>query len=188
MLGSEQHGHMENVGYDMYCKILSESINEAKGIKSGVINDVTVDLSVNAYIPESYIESANQRIDMYKKIASIDSEEDEFEIYDELADRYGDMPKPLLNIIAIASLKPVARSIGCIEITEKMRKLTLKFSDNALTPEIVFGLDARYKGRVKVLSDETPSITIVLTERDNNIIEFVKKLLIFIKELQNDKK
>lgn len=188
MLGSEQHGHMENVGYDMYCKILSESINEAKGIKSGVINDVTVDLSLNAYIPESYIESANQRIDMYKKIASIDSEEDEFEIYDELADRYGDMPKPLLNIIAIASLKPVARSIGCIEITEKMRKLTLKFSDNALTPEIVFGLDARYKGRVKVLSDETPSITIVLTERDNNIIEFVKKLLIFIKELQNDKK
>ena len=188
MLGSEQHGHMENDGYDMYCKILSESINEAKGIKSGVINDVTVDLSVNAYIPESYIESANQRIDMYKKIASIDSEEDEFEIYDELADRYGDMPKPLLNIIAIASLKPVARSIGCIEITEKMRKLTLKFSDNALTPEIVFGLDARYKGRVKVLSDETPSITIVLTERDNNIIEFVKKLLIFIKELQNDKK
>ena len=188
MRGSEQHGHRENVGYDMYCKILSESINEAKGIKSGVINDVTVDLSVNAYIPESYIESANQRIDMYKKIASIDSEEDEFEIYDELADRYGDMPKPLLNIIAIASLKPVARSIGCIEITEKMRKLTLKFSDNALTPEIVFGLDARYKGRVKVLSDETPSITIVLTERDNNIIEFVKKLLIFIKELQNDKK
>ncbi len=185
ILGGEQHGHMDNVGYDMYCKILSESINEAKGIKTPEMRDVTMDISVNAYIPESYIASAEQRIAMYKKISAIETEDDELEISDELIDRYGDMPKPVTNIITVASLKILARECGCYEITQRQGRLTLKFDDGVLMPETVFGIDREYRGRVKAMSGDTPAIALTLTERDGNILEFVKKLLILIKELQN---
>ena len=187
LLGSEQHGHMDNVGYDMYCKILSESINEAKGIEYKENDDVSIDININAYIPERYIASTNQRIDMYKKIASIETPEEELEIQDELIDRYGDMPKPVMNIIAVASLKITAREAGCTEITERGRAITLKFADNVLTPEIVFGLDSKFRGRVKVMSQDTPSITVKLMEQDSDTMQFVKKLLNLIKELQNHK-
>ena len=188
ILGSQQHGHMDNVGYDMYCKILAESINEAKGIKSPETEDVSVDINVNAYIPESYITSSEQRISMYKKISVIETEDDEFEISDELIDRYGNMPKPVMNIIAVASLKIPARDIGCREIAQRQGQITLKFQSDTLTPEIVFGLDAKFRGRVKVVSSDTPAISVKLTEKDSNILQFVKKLLILIKELQNTKK
>lgn len=187
MLGSEQHGHMDNVGYDMYCKILGESIKEAKGIVTSGKDTVTVDITVNAYIPETYIPSANQRVDMYKKIAAIETEDDEFEIQDELTDRFGDMPKSVLNLIAVAGLKPHAADIGCNEIIQKSRLVTLKFNDGILSPEIVFGLDNKFPSRVKVLSGEVPAITVTMKENEGTPLEFVKKLLNLIKELQNRK-
>lgn len=177
ILGPQQHGHMDNVGYDMYCRILKESINEAKGVASPVSEDVTIDLNVSAYIPEEYITSANQRIDMYKRIAAIETEEDEFEINDELIDRYGDLPKPVQNIIAVAALKPAAREARCVEIVEKQRVITLTFADNVLNPEIVFGLDGIYSCRVKVVSDKKPAIRVNMLEKDKNSIEFVNNLL-----------
>ncbi len=188
MLGSEQHGHMDNVGYDMYCKILSESVAEAKGIKVSGKDSVTVDITVNAYIPENYIPSANQRVDMYKRIAAIESEDDEFEIQDELCDRFGDMPKSVTNLIAVAGLKPLAADIGCLEITEKKRTVILKFTDGILCAEIVFGLEDAFRGRVKVLSGDVPALRVTMKESDGTPLEFVKKLLTLIKELQNAKK
>lgn len=188
ILGAEQHGHMDNVGYDMYCRILRDSIDEAKGITGGTETDVSIDININAYIPETYITSANQRIDMYKKIASIESEEDEFEIRDELIDRYGEPPRAVLNIIAVAAVKIPAREVGCVEIAEKNRVVTLRFANGRITPEVVFGLDKKYPARVKLLSDETPSIRIIMRENDKKPIEFINNLLNLIKELQNAKK
>lgn len=188
ILGAEQHGHMDNVGYDMYCKILRESIDEAKGITTESAGDVTVDISVNAYIPESYIPSANQRIDMYKKIAAIETEEDEFEIKDELIDRYGEPPSPVLNIISVAALKLPAKDIGCIEITEKNRVVTLRFRNGRLNAETVFGLDKEFPSRVKVLSEKSPAVTIRMKENDKKPLEFINNLLNLINELQNPKK
>lgn len=188
ILGPQQHGHMDNVGYDMYCKILQTSIDEARGESNGKTSDVAIDISINAYIPENYIPSANQRVDMYKKIAAISDSEDEMEICDELIDRYGDIPKSVMNIIAVAALKPLARDTGCIEITERQRKITLKFEDGYLTPEVIFGLDKKLPQRVKVISAENPAVSVSLLEKDRNILEFVNKLLNFIKELQNTNK
>lgn len=185
MLGAEQHGHLDNVGYDMYCKILSESVKEAKGITVSGKDTVTVDMTINAYIPEGYIPSANQRVDMYKKIAAIETEDDEFEIQDELTDRFGDMPKSVLNLIAVASLKPHAADIGCNEINHKGRAVTLKFNDGILSPGIVFGLDNKFPSRVKVVSGDIPAITVTMKESEGTPLEFVKKLLTLIKELQN---
>ena len=188
VLGVQQHGHMGNVGYDMYCKILSESINEARGETVTENMDVAIDINVNAYIPESYIPSAEQRINMYKKISVIENEDDESEISDELIDRYGDMPKPVMNILSVAGLKVLAREVGCVEITQRHGQLTVKFTEEMLTPDLVFGLDGKFRGRVKLVSQEVPGVIIKLTERDSNILEFVKKILILIKELQNTKK
>ena len=188
LLGAEQHGHMDNVGYDMYCKLLGESINEAKGQTASVNPEVTVDIDINAYIPERYIPSPNQRIDIYKKIAAIETEDDKLEICDELTDRYGDMPKPVMNIISVATLKLYAADVGCIELLRKGRILTLRFSDGMLSGEVVFGLDKKYPARVKVSNSEVPALTLKLTEKDTNILEFVKNLLILIKELQNTQK
>lgn len=188
ILGSEQHGHMDNVGYDMYCRILQESINEAKGVKDSSVVNVSVDININAYIPESYITSANQRIDMYKKIAAIETEEDEFEIRDELIDRYGEPPSSVLNIIAVAAVKPAAREVGCIEITQRGRVMTLTFMENKLTPEIIFGLDKKYPKRIKVVSSDTPAIRINMPDRVKNALNFVNELLNLIKVLQNPKK
>lgn len=188
MLGPQQHGHMDNVGYDMYCKILSESINEVQGIGGSIPEEVAIDININAYIPERYIESANQRIDMYKKIAAIENEDDEFEIRDELIDRYGDIPKAVLNIISVAAVKPMARAVGCIEVSQKQRTVSLKFRDGVLTPGLVFGLDGRYKGRVKIMSQEMPVLAVTMVQKENDVLEFVKNLLNFIKELQNPNK
>ncbi len=188
ILGSEQHGHMDNVGYDMYCRILRESIDEAKGISAGRAEDTVIDISVNAYIPESYIPSADQRIDMYKKIAAIETEEDEFEIRDELIDRYGEPPAPVNNIIAVAAVKIPARDAGCTEITEKNRTVTLRFENGRVTPGLVFGLDNAYPSRVKLLSGDVPSVRITMRESDKKPLEFINNLLNLINELQNGAK
>ncbi|MBR0366077.1 MAG: transcription-repair coupling factor, partial [Clostridia bacterium] len=111
ILGAEQHGHMDNVGYDMYCKRVQESLDVAQGLTAAQ-EDVSIDISVNAYIPETYIPSAAQRIDMYKKIAAIENEADETEIRDELIDRYGEPPLSVQNIISVAALKLPAREVG----------------------------------------------------------------------------
>ena len=125
---------------------------------------------------------------MYKKISVIENEDDESEISDELIDRYGDMPKPVMNILSVAGLKVLAREVGCVEITQRHGQLTVKFTEDMLTPDLVFGLDGKFRGRVKLVSQEVPGVIIKLTERDSNILEFVKKILILIKELQNTKK
>lgn len=182
ILGAEQHGHMDNVGYDMYCKILKESIDTARGVDTEQ-REVSLDISVSAYIPEDYITSANQRIDMYKKIAAIETEEDEFEIRDELIDRYGEPPKPVLNIIAVAAVKIPAREAGCCEITQRGETVTITFLPDKLTPGVLFGLDNIYRGRVKLVSGDTPQIRVNMTARDGSVLEFITGLLERIKEL-----
>lgn len=91
LLGTDQHGHMETIGYDLYMKLLQEAVLEEKGEKKGEKGvECTVELGINAYIPESYIKNSNQRIDAYRKISLIETKEDSEDVYDELVDRYGD--------------------------------------------------------------------------------------------------
>ena len=186
LLGSEQHGHMDSVGYDMYCKILSESISSAKGEKVEEEHNVTVDIEINAYLPESYIQSPNQRIDMYKKIAAIENEDDRFRIEDELVDRYGDIPKAVQNIIEVASLKVCAKEAGVIEITQHGAQLILKFADERLTPQIIMALDNAYPLQIRVLSQKEPAISVKL--KAQNILKIVNDLLNVVTSLDESKK
>ena len=188
ILGPEQHGHMDTVGYDMYCKILRESINEAQNIVSVEDMTISIDIEVNAYIPDSYIQNHNQRIDMYKRISAISCDEDRFEIEDELCDRYGDMPKTVKNIIEIASMKPVARELGIYEIIQKGRLLTLKFLDQMLDATLIWDIDGKFPKRIKVLNSNTPAISIKLTDEDIDTLGAIKNILNTIEELKNPNK
>ena len=184
ILGAEQHGHMDAVGYDMYCKLLKESVNEARGVKTEADSDVSVDINIDAYLPEEYITNHNQRIDIYKKIAAVESEDDKFEIQDELIDRFGDIPAPVMNIIEVASLKTPAKEAGIYEISQTAHELLLKFREDYVDARLIMGLDEKYPKRIKLMSDEKPIISFALKETDKNILTLTNNLLSSIKELQ----
>lgn len=116
VLGKSQHGHMAAVGYDLYCKMLNEAVNDLKGIKNAYGFETNVDLNVDAFIPSSYIKSEYQKLDIYKRIAAIETEEELSDMKDELSDRYGSLPSSAVNLLNIALMKSIAHKIGIMEI------------------------------------------------------------------------
>ncbi|HOC35230.1 MAG TPA: transcription-repair coupling factor, partial [Ruminococcus flavefaciens] len=117
ILGGRQHGHMEAVGYDMYLKLLSEAIAEEKGEIPEKIPECLVDIQIDAHIPETYISSLNQRIDMYRKIMLVNEDNDKTDLIDELIDRYGEPPKSVLGLIEVSLLRNKAAHLGITEIS-----------------------------------------------------------------------
>ncbi len=158
ILGSSQHGHMDAVGYDMYCRILKESIRNAQGEAEEREIVTTVDFAVDAYLPEKYIPNHNQRIDMYKRIAAAESEEESRDIADEMIDRWGNIPVPAANIIRIALVKNRARGLGITEISQKDELLTFKFDEELFNPVYITELSRKYPDRLKLLRGEIPSV------------------------------
>ena len=125
LLGAEQHGHMESVGYDLYIRLLNEAILEEKGIAAEKKTESVVDVSVDAYLPEHYIRSGAQRIDLYKKIGALETKADRSDILDEITDRYGDPPKACVNLIRVAYLRALASRchVARVEIHETTAQL-----------------------------------------------------------------
>lgn len=160
ILGGRQHGHMEAVGYDMYLRLLTEAIAEEKGEPVKKAADCSVDIRIDAHIPENYIESSSQRIDVYKKIAAIETPEDKMEILDELIDRYGDPPKAVAGLLDAALLRNTAALLGITEIQQ--RKENLFFYTNNPSPEQISALSKRFKGRILFNSLAKPYISVKL--------------------------
>lgn len=119
LLGGRQHGHMESVGYDMYLRLLSEAIAEEKGETPERIPECLVDIQIDAHIPEKYIESLNQRIDIYRKIILVSQDEDKSDLIDELIDRYGEPPKAVVGLIEVSLIRNKAAHLGITEISQK---------------------------------------------------------------------
>lgn len=131
MLGAQQHGEMDAVGYDMYCKLLNEAVSEAKGIPEEKEILTTVDIKTDAYIPESYIPSHNLRIEIYKRIASISSDEDKETVIDEIIDRFGAPPKCVVNLIEVSLIRMLASKAGFSEVSQKGGKILFVFDPSA---------------------------------------------------------
>ena len=181
VLGAEQHGHMDAVGYDLYCKLLKESVDEENGKKTAIDFSVTIDLDVNAFLPERYIRDNEQRIDIYKKIAAIETSDDKLEIEDELIDRYGDIPKTAQNVIEIGLLKAMAKRAGIFDLSQKSGFLQMKFNENTVEPQTILELGEQYKGRVKLI----PAVNAVVNFRlkdIKNILGETREVLNFILE------
>ena len=128
ILGHAQSGHMINVGYDMYLKLLEEAVVEERGETKGVVVECTADLLVDAGIPEVYIPDSGQRIDLYRRIALVRTDDDVSDLIDELADRYGDIPKSVHALIRIAILRAAAGELGITEISQREGHLNLSTS------------------------------------------------------------
>lgn len=188
ILGAMQHGHMDDVGYDMYCKILKESINEAKGISSAedADIDVTIELDVNAYIPDEYIKNHNHRIDMYKRIASIENEEDSVDVTDELIDRYGDIPKSAGNLIDIAFIKTLAKTAGVYHIEQKGSNIFLKFAtDEFISLPTIKALIEALPSQILFSATEKPYLTYRTAGQTNKILANIKFVLQTINRLKS---
>lgn len=161
ILGAQQHGHMENVGYDMYLKLLGEAISEEKGEKTEENKaDCIVDIAVEAHIPEYYIENLSQRLDVYKRIADIRTDKDSEDVIDELIDRFGEIPPSVLGLVDVALVRNRAAAMGIYEIKQFDRKLVLCIqSVNVLESGEL--LD-RMKGRGVLSLGDKPHFTIEL--------------------------
>ncbi len=181
VIGSEQSGHMTNIGYDLYCKMLSDEIAKLQGKTSDDPIEVTISVSDEAYIPADYITEEEVRLEMYKKISLISSKEDKYKVEEEIEDRYSDMPKQVYNLTNIAYLRSICRKAKITSVKQKNEKYEFTFCDTDFNPAS-FGkadpkhkikLDLDLKGKPKLilsLPDTTPA------QRLNEIVSVSEEL------------
>lgn len=189
LLGAEQHGHMEAVGYDLFCKMLNEAVKVEKGEMPEDIYETTLDINVDAYIPPTYIPNEYQKLDIYKRIAAIESQEEMDDMLEELIDRYGDVPRKVQQLLYVALLRVIAHSAYITTVEQKGDSIKIIMYEKAkVNPLKIPALLASYNGDLAFTVDENPYFVYekkVKNSRDKkvDIIELVKKLLNDIKAL-----
>ena len=147
LLGAEQHGHMEAVGYDLYCKMLNEAVKQLKGEMEEEDFTTTIDLNVDAFIPDSYIPNEYQKLDIYKRIAAIESDEEREDMEEELIDRFGDSPKKVGTLLEVAALKARAHKLYVTTIEQKGDTYTFTMYEHAkVQPERIPKLIELFRG------------------------------------------
>ncbi len=181
LLGEIQHGHMEQVGYEMYCKLLDEVIKEAQGIEVQEDIDVQIDLNISCYIPDEYISDASQKIEIYQDIALCKTEQDIANIVDELIDRYGNMPDELENLLEIIRIKELCRAMSIVRLAKKNENYVFYFDANKFNFSIVDKLIKEYKNLVSFSPGKEPYITFKgKATSDAKQLEEIKQFLIFL--------
>lgn len=178
MLGEIQHGHMEQVGYDTYCQLLNEVIQEMKGIELQEEVDIQIDLNVSSYIPDSYISSSGQKIEIYQNIALCRTEEEIKDVMDEMIDRYGDMPKELENLTQIARIKNIARQAFVTKIAQKANGIVIWFDSMRFNMERLDILIKKYKDKLKFSPGKEPYLTYkIKPESERGLLTELEQLL-----------
>ncbi|MGI6563290.1 MAG: transcription-repair coupling factor [Clostridia bacterium] len=172
LLGYEQHGHIDVVGYDTYVRLLDEAIREVKGEKKEeTVNETAVDINVNAYIDKEYIENESTRIELYKRIVALGSKEEAEDIVDELIDRFGDVPEETHNLIRIALLRKMANDIKIKSIERKSRQMVITFGD--MNPDVfrrMGKLTVPFKGRFLFDAGVKPSLVLKMQDKNEKVI------------------
>lgn len=178
LLGAQQHGHMNAVGYDLYCKMLSEAVKEAKGIHTMEDFETSVDLNVDAYIPDSYISNEFQKLDIYKRIAGIETQQDYDDMLEELLDRFGEPGKAVLNLLAVAKLKAIAHQGYVTEIKQTGKTVRFTLYEKAkLNTEGFPALMQKYRRGLQFKNEQEPKF--ILEPQGNLILaltEFAEEL------------
>ena len=179
MMGSSQHGHMAAIGYDLYCRMLEDTVKLIKGDIDKEPIETTVDIKVDAYIPSSYIEDEIQKIEVYKKIAAIENLNDYKEIKEELEDRYSSIPEAVYNLMDIAYIKSLAKELLIEEIKEFKSEVRFKFPKEYKKVNYIYNILLKnYKENVVLYFGETPFFALkVNTIKREEILEFYKNLL-----------
>ena len=161
LLGEQQSGHMEAVGYDLYCKMLHQAVQEEMGETPEESFETAIDLDISAYIPATYIRSEFQKLEIYKRIAAISNEEEYEEMADELMDRYGELPRPAQNLLAIALLKAQAHAAGIVSVTHRKNETKIAMFPRAnVKGERIPLLLQKYRNAMKFTGGDAPCFTV----------------------------
>ncbi len=166
LLGPEQSGYMMSVGYDMYLQLLEDAVLEEKGEGKKVAAECSADLTVNANIPERYVPSAEQRMDLYRRIAAVRGPEDASDLMDELMDRYGDIPQSVHTLLDVALLRAAASKAGISDISQRgdAVKFTVARFDVGAIGRVCSG--PKYRQRLQLAAGDTPSLTLRLRPKE----------------------
>ena len=167
LLGPEQSGYMMSVGYDMYLKLLNDAVLEQQGKAVPARVECSADLTVAAYIPESYVPAPEQRMDLYRRIAALRTAEDESELTDELLDRYGDVPGPVTALLQVALLRAAAMAAGVTDITQKGRQLVFSFDPHMDAASLLAVCTmACYRSRAQLSAGAVPKLTLYMQPKE----------------------
>lgn len=189
LLGEAQSGHMEAVGYDLYCKMLNEAVRQLKGGPEAETFTTLIDLNVDAYIPEYYIKNEYQKLDIYKRIAAIESEEELEDMTEELIDRFGDIPKKVQQLLVIASLKSLAHSVYVTAIEQKGEEIRFAMYEKAkIDPSGIPKFLDSYKNDLIFRAEEPPYFLYCRKGRNKksnteNVLDTVRRILEDLKKL-----
>ncbi len=174
ILGEMQHGHMDEVGYDMYCKLLDEVVKEMKGIDIKEEQDIQIDLNVSSFLPDEYIDNSNQKIEIYQNIALCKTNEDIENVTDEMIDRFGEMPKEAENLLQIARIKNKCRNLKISKISQKQDQIVFMFEAEYFKMEWVDILLKKYRNQIKFSPAKDPYITYKIK---NDVLEEIESFL-----------
>jgi transcription-repair coupling factor (superfamily II helicase) len=192
LLGAEQSGHMESVGYDLYCKMLNEAVKSMKGeFTEEETFETTVDMDMDAYIPATYIKNEIQKLDIYKRIAEIENEEELMDMQEELMDRFGDLPVAVNNLLNIALLKSVCHSVYITNLVHKENEVKLVMYPKAkLAVDKFPELLTKHQNNLRLITQAIPYFvyklplnpkgktdTIAIFENLKKLLEDFKRLL-----------
>lgn len=188
LLGAEQHGHMEAVGYDLYCKMLNEAVKQYKGELEEDIYTTIMDLNIDAYIPNGYIPNEYQKLDVYKRIAAIENEQEMDAMIEELIDRFGDIPRKVQQLLNIAALKALAHSVYVTAVEQKGNSCKFTMYEKAkVKAQNIPILLQKYNGELNFKAETPPYFLYQrrnrLKQKDGEVLEVVKKVLNDIKGL-----
>ncbi len=187
MLGKAQSGHMAEVGYDLYCKLLNESVMALKGenIESTEF-DTSIDLDVDAFIPPTYVPNEVQKLNLYKRIASISTQDEYEDMLDELMDRFGEPPKSVQSLLVIALLKARAHALGITELTQKDDEIHLIFYEKAkISPDKVSDFLKNSRGRFRFVVGKKPYFSCQLAKKNGkreDVLQAAGRMLTEVKD------
>jgi len=173
LLGTAQHGHMIMIGYELYCKLVDDAVRALGGeVAREKSSECSMELSVAAYIPDYYIADEMLKLQMYKKIAQVATEEDETEVIAELIDRFGEVPKVTLDLVKVARIRSMAEQAGVTRIHEQGEKTVFDFGENgALKAKTLADLSAKYGGRIFINVGKRPFIRLTNSKTNCKIDE-----------------
>lgn len=188
ILGERQHGHLDAVGYDLYCRLLEQALHKLSNPSEKEKLETTINIDVDAYIPKKYIKDDIRKIEAYKKIATIDKEADYLDIHDELMDRYGELPKSVVNLLEIALIKAMANELGIVSVEQQDGdRYVFEVHKNAtFNPEKIPELVRSYANKLKfTVNDKIIFVLSVKKEDKKNVFRQIKVLLQAIKSLND---
>jgi len=168
LLGPEQHGHIASVGFELYCKLLEEAVREVKGEVVQEPPDPVIDLNVDAYVSDDYVPDAQRKVEIYKKVVGIRRAEDVADLQEELEDRFGPLPPPVRNLLAVARIKVLAKELTVASISGDKDEVAIRLQTGVILPrETVLHLSRKFRGRVLL----SPSRTTVIKVRTRGLGE-----------------